>query len=69
VLLKEQIFTTQEDKNNNMISINLNVTKNILKLALLAILTYLIFSITKNHNVSRVNFQSEDTTTVAPKYF
>jgi hypothetical protein len=68
--VKEQLFITQEDKNNNMIAINLNTTKNILKIAILAILTYLTFSITyNNHVVPHINYTTEDTTTIPPKYF
>ena len=53
-----------------MIAINLNTTKNILKIAILAILTYLTFSITyNNHVVPHINYTTEDTTTIPPKYF
>lgn len=57
---------TKEDmdinKNNNMITINLTPAKNILKLAILATLTYLLFNITSNFNINQVRFQFRDTT-------
>ena len=56
-------------KNNNMISLNLNLSKNALKLAMLTALTYLLFSITSNYNTYTVNFSSEDTSTAAPDYY
>lgn len=53
-----------------MITINLNAIKNILKLATLATLTYLLFSITSNYNTSIImKFNSEDTSTAAPDYY
>lgn len=57
-----------DTKSNNMIAINLNIniTKNILKLALLATLTYLLFSLTSNYNITQVRFYSEDTSTLLP---
>jgi hypothetical protein len=39
-------------KNNNMIAINLNATKSILKLALLTTLTYLLLSLTSQSHIS-----------------
>jgi hypothetical protein len=66
--VKEQLFITQEDKNNNMIAINLNTTKNTLKIAVLATLTYLIFSMASNHVVPYTNSITEDTTTTPPRY-
>lgn len=53
-------------KNNNMITININTVKNILKLAILATLTYLTFSIMNNHAVPYINSITEDTTTSSP---
>jgi hypothetical protein len=52
-----------------MITINLNVVKTTLKLALLATLTYLLFSITNNYNTIHINFTTEDTSTAAPDYY
>ena len=72
-MMKEQTYTTQEDKNNNMIAINLNTAKNILKIALLATLTYIAFSmLNRNSNVipyTQYTTTTEDTTTIPPKYF
>ena len=58
-------------KNNNMITINLNIhtTKNILKLALVATLVYLLSNITSNYNITTVKFQSTDTSTSASDYY
>ena len=54
----------------NMITINLNAVKTTLKLALLATLTYLLFSITSNYNTPIImKFNSEDTSTAAPDYY
>lgn len=44
-------------------TINLNLRKDVLKLVLLATLTYLLFSITNNYNISQVRFTTVDTTT------
>lgn len=52
-----------------MIAINLNISKNVLKLAMLTALTYLLFSITSNYNTYTVNFSSQDTSTAAPDYY
>lgn len=53
-----------------MVTINLNGVKNILKLAILATLTYLLFTITSSYNVPVViKFNSEDTSTSAPDYY
>ena len=52
-----------------MIAINLNISKNVLKLAMLTALTYLLFSITSNYNTYTVNFNSQDTSTAAPDYY
>jgi hypothetical protein len=49
-----------------MIAINLNTAKNILKIAILATLTYLTFSIMNNHAVPYTNSITEDTTTSFP---
>jgi hypothetical protein len=54
------------NKITNMITINLTPVKNVLKLALLATLTYLLFSITSNYNITQVRFHSEDTSTLLP---
>jgi hypothetical protein len=51
------------------INLNINATKSILKLALLATLTYLLFNITNNYNFTTVKFQSTDTVTSAPDYY
>lgn len=47
-------------------TINLNLTKDALKLAMLAGLTYLVFNITSNFNITQVRFHSEDTSTLLP---
>jgi len=53
-----------------MITINLNTVKTTLKLATLAILTYLLFNITSSYNSPIiVKFNSEDTSTAAPDYY
>lgn len=39
-------------KNNNMITINLNATKSILKLALLTTLTYLLLNLASQSHIS-----------------
>jgi hypothetical protein len=39
-------------KNNNMIAINLNATKSILKLALLTTLTYLLLNLASQSHIS-----------------
>jgi hypothetical protein len=52
-----------------MIAINLNISKNLLKLALLATISYLLFSITSNYSTYTVNFSSQDTSTAAPDYY
>lgn len=49
-------------------TINLNLTKSVLKIVTLAILTYLLFSITNNYNITTTTFQSEDTSHVVPNY-
>ena len=59
----------QEDKNNNMIAINLNTTKNIVRIDILATLTYLAFSMSHSNAVPYINYTTEDTTTIPPKYF
>jgi hypothetical protein len=64
--MKEQLFIMKAIKNNNMITININTVKNILKLAILATLTYLTFSIMNNHAVPYINSITEDTTTSSP---
>jgi hypothetical protein len=51
-----------------MIAINLNATKNIIKIAILATLTYLTFSIANNPVVPHINYTTEDTTTTPPVY-
>jgi len=51
-----------------MIAINLNATKNIIKIAILATLTYLVFSTVNNRVVPHVNYIIEDTTTTPPVY-
>jgi hypothetical protein len=66
MIMKEQLFIMQAIKNNNMITININTVKNILKLAILATLTYLTFSIMNNHAVPYINSITEDTTTSSP---
>jgi hypothetical protein len=55
-------------KNKDMITINLTAIKNILKLVMLAILTYLLLNITNNYNITTTTFQSEDTSHVVPNY-
>lgn len=45
-------------------TINLNLSKNLLKLAMLAAITYLILNITSNFNISNVRFQDVDTSRV-----
>jgi hypothetical protein len=52
-----------------MIAINLNTTKNILRIAILATLTYLAFSMSNSNAVPYINYTTEDTTTIPPKYF
>lgn len=52
-----------------MISLNLNLSKNALKLAMLAALTYLLLSISSNHSVAVFRFSSQDTSTAAPDYY
>ena len=54
---------------NNMISINLNLSKNALKLAILTALTYLLFSLTSSYSITVVKFSSQDTSTSAPDYY
>jgi hypothetical protein len=49
-----------------MIAINLTPAKNILKLAMLTALVYLVFNITSNFNITQVRFHSEDTSTLLP---
>jgi hypothetical protein len=66
--LKDQLFITQDDKNKTMIAINLNTAKNILKIAILATLTYLVFSTVNNRVIPYVNYIIEDTTTTPPVY-
>jgi len=66
MIMKEQLFIMKAIKNNNMITININTVKNILKLAILATLTYLTFSIMNNHAVPYINSITEDTTTSSP---
>lgn len=66
MIMKEQLFIMRVIKNNNMITININTVKNILKLAILATLTYLTFSIMNNHAVPYINSITEDTTTSSP---
>jgi hypothetical protein len=58
---------TQQKQNldYNMITINLNAVKTTLRLALLASLTYLLFSITNNYNTIHINFTTEDTSTAS----
>ena len=58
---------TQQKQNSdyNMITININAVKITLKLALLATLTSLLFSITNNYNTIHINFTTEDTSTAA----
>jgi hypothetical protein len=51
------------------INLNINATKNILKLALLATLIYLLSNITNNYNITTIKFQSTDTLTSAPDYY
>jgi hypothetical protein len=41
-----------DTKNNNMIAINLNATKSILKLALLTTLTYLLLNLASQSHIS-----------------
>lgn len=55
----------KQNSDYNMITINLNAVKTTLKLALLATLTYLLFSITNNYNTIHINFTTEDTSTAA----
>jgi hypothetical protein len=57
---------TDINKINNMIAINLTPVKNILKLAMLATLTYLLFNITSGYNITQVRFNSADTSTILP---
>lgn len=57
---------TDINKTNNMITIDLTPVKNILKLGMLAALTYLLFNITSNFNITQVRFNSEDTSTILP---
>jgi|LauGreDrversion4_2_1035121.scaffolds.fasta_scaffold498146_1 hypothetical protein len=52
-----------------MIAINLNLAKNILKVVVLAALTYLVFSSVNNNAIRYVAPITEDTTTIPPKYF
>jgi hypothetical protein len=51
-----------------MIAINLNAAKNIIKIAILATLTYLIFSISNIKAIPHINYTTEDTTTTPPRY-
>lgn len=51
-----------------MITINLNTVKNILRVAMLATLIYLLFSITNNYNITRTMFQSKDSSHLVPNY-
>ena len=52
-----------------MITINLNLSKNILKLALVATLVYLLSNIAANYNITTIKFQSTDTSTSTPDYY
>ena len=54
-----------------MIAINLNIhtAKNILKLALVATLIYLLSNITNNYNITTIKFQSTDTLISTPDYY
>lgn len=58
-----QLKQDTDYKNNSMITINLNlnIVKETLKLAMLAGLTYLLFNITSNYNITIVKFEPEDT--------
>ena len=51
-----------------MIAINLNTAKNIIKIAILATLTYLAFSTVNNRVMPHINYTTEDTTTTPPVY-
>jgi hypothetical protein len=63
-----QLKEDTDIKNKDMITINLTAIKNILKLVMLAILTYLLLNITNNYNITTTMFQSEDTSHVVPNY-
>ena len=52
-----------------MIAINLNAAKNILKIAILATLTYIAFSMSNSNALPHIHYTTEDTTTTPPKYF
>jgi hypothetical protein len=51
-----------------MIAINLNATKNIIKIAILATLTYLAFNISNIKAIPHIKYTTEDTATTPPKY-
>jgi hypothetical protein len=51
-----------------MIAINLNAAKNIIKIVILATLTYLTFSTVNNRVIPHINYTTEDTTTIPPSY-
>lgn len=51
-----------------MITINLNLLKNGLKLAMLVAITYLVFNLTANYNIGVFKTQSSDTVVTFPNY-